>query len=109
MKRYAVVLLALAAASTGAYAQHPGKGQFDEVCGACHGANGAGIPGLAPSLKGNQFVQSQDVKALAAFIQKGRSGSEKKYKEFPSPMPPYGGGQAKAEAIAAYVKGDLQK
>ena len=110
MKVLTIAVGLLAATALPAFAQnHPGKGQFEEVCGACHGANGQGIPGLAPPLKGNQFVQQNDVKALAAFLQRGRQGAEKKYKEYPSPMPPYGGGAQRAEAIADYVKTVVQK
>ena len=106
----ALAVAGLALAASGALAQNAqGKSEFETVCAACHGEKGQGIPGLAPPLKGSQFVQSQDVNGLAAFIQKGRSGSEKKFPNFPSPMPPYGGGQAKAQAVAQYVKSDIQK
>lgn len=91
------------------FAASKGQAVFDEVCSACHGEKGAGIPGLAPPLKGSAFVGSTDAAALAAFIQKGRAGAEKKFPNFPSPMPPYGGGADKAAAVAEYVKGDLQK
>ncbi len=109
MKKQWLVVLSLGMLSTSAFAASQGAGVFEEVCSACHGDKGQGIPGLAPPLKGSEFVKSQDVGALAAFIQKGRAGSEKHFKQFPSDMPPYGGGGAKAQAVAEYVKGDLQK
>ena len=110
MKALTVAVGLLAATALPALAQsHPGKGQFDEVCAACHGEQGQGIPGLAPPLKGNAYVKQTDTKALAAFLQKGRQGAEKKYKEYPSPMPPYGGGASRAEQVADYVKTTLQK
>jgi mono/diheme cytochrome c family protein len=111
MKRVASTLVALAVVAVAgpALAGSKGKDLFDETCAACHGEKGTGIPGLAPPLKGSQFVNSTDAAALATFIQKGRSGSEKHFPNLPSPMPPYGGGQSKSEAIVQYVKGDLQK
>lgn len=48
-----VAMLTLAAAALAAQAQEKGKTLFDSRCVACHGANGAGIPGLAPTLGGN--------------------------------------------------------
>lgn len=111
MKRVASMLVGLAAAvvagSTSAASK--GEGVFMEVCAACHGEKGAGIPGLAPPLKGSAFVASTDAAALATFIQKGRTGKDKKFPNFPSDMPPYAGGKDKAGAVAEYVKGDLQK
>lgn len=92
-----------------ALAATKGEAVFNEVCAACHGEKGVGIPGLAPPLKGSKFVTSTDAAALTAFIQKGRAGAEKKFPNFPSPMPPYNGGQDKSAAVVEYVKGDLQK
>jgi mono/diheme cytochrome c family protein len=111
MKRVATVFVGVVGtvfAGT-ALAQSKGEGVFMEVCAACHGEKGAGIPGLAPALKGSAFVTSTDAAALAAFIQKGRTGKDKKFPNFPSDMPPYAGGKDKASAVAEYVKGDLQK
>lgn len=111
MKSVAAIIVGLGAAGLvgSAVAASKGEGVFNEVCSACHGEKGVGIPGLAPPLKGSAFVASTDAAALAAFIQKGRAGAEKKFPNFPSPMPPYTGGQSKAAAVAEYVKGDLQK
>lgn len=53
MKTVATLTLAAAAlAPLSALAQEKGKTLFDTRCVACHGANGAGIPGLAPTLGG---------------------------------------------------------
>jgi len=109
MKKQLMVGVCAALLSTGAFAASQGASVFEEVCAACHGDKGQGIPGLAPPLKGSEFVKTTDNKALADFIQKGRAGSAKHFKQFPSDMPPYSGGPAKAQAVADYVKGDLQK
>jgi mono/diheme cytochrome c family protein len=111
MKSVATILVGLGAAALAGSAGAASKGEaiFNEVCAACHGEKGVGIPGLAPPLKGSAFVASTDAAALAAFVQKGRAGAEKKFPSYPSPMPPYGGGQDKAVAVVEYVKGDLQK
>jgi mono/diheme cytochrome c family protein len=104
-----IVGLSAVALAGPALAASKGEAVFAEVCSACHGEKGAGIPGLAPPLKGSAFVASTDVAALTAFLQKGRAGAEKKFPNFPSPMPPYSGGKDKATAVAEYIKGDLQK
>lgn len=101
--------LAVIALAGPAAAASKGEAVFEEVCSACHGEKGAGIPGLAPPLKGSAYVASTDAAALAAMIQKGRAGAEKKFPSFASPMPPYAGGKDKAAAVAEYVKGELQK
>jgi len=111
MKRFASIIVGVAgvAFAGSALAASKGEGIFNEICAACHGEKGVGIPGLAPPLKGSAFVNSTDAAALAAFIQKGRAGKEKKFPNFPADMPPYAGGQDKAAAVVEYVKGDLQK
>ncbi len=101
--------LSLGLGATAALAASKGENLFNDVCAACHGEKGVGIPGLAPPLKGSAFVASTDAAALTTFIQKGRAGAEKKFPNFPSPMPPYAGGQDKATAVVEYLKGDLQK
>jgi mono/diheme cytochrome c family protein len=109
MKKRLLLAISMGLLSTGVLAASQGAGVFEEVCAACHGEKGQGIPGLAPPLKGSEFVTKTDAKALADFIQKGRTGKDKKFPQFPSDMPPYGQGAAKAQAVADYVKGDLQK
>jgi mono/diheme cytochrome c family protein len=111
MKRLLLSSLAMAVVTSAGYvsAAAPGADVFEEVCSACHGDKGQGIPGLAPPLKGSEFVKSSDVAALTAFVQKGRAGAEKKFPNYPSAMPPYTGGQAKAQAVSQYVKTEIQK
>lgn len=111
MKRVVSIFIGLGVVALAgpASAASRGEGIFNEVCAACHGEKGAGIPGLAPPLKGSAFVASTDAAALTAFVQKGRVGKDKKFPNFPSDMPPYGGGKDKAAAVVEYLKGDMQK
>jgi len=49
----AVMLLAIAVQSSSAQAgEEPGAEVFRQYCSPCHQADGAGIPGIAPALKG---------------------------------------------------------
>jgi len=111
MKSVVAILVAVVSTTSAGSALAASKGEavFNEGCSACHGEKGVGIPGLAPPLKGSAFVASTEAAALAAFVQKGRAGKDKKFPNFPIDMPPYAGGQDKAAAVVEYVKGDLQK
>ena len=82
---------------------------FKETCGACHGENGEGIKGLAPALKGNDWVKSASEGDLANTITKGRAGDAKRHKDIPAPMPPNSMSDSRLKALIAYLKGDLQK
>ncbi|MFT5886974.1 MAG: mono/diheme cytochrome c family protein [Arcticibacterium sp.] len=46
---------------------------FRTVCGACHGADGTGIEGLAPPLKGSEYIEGS-IHRLASIILHGISG-----------------------------------
>lgn len=82
---------------------------FKETCGTCHGESGEGMKGLAPPLKGNDFVKAGSDADLRATITKGRMGDAKKYKDLPSPMPPNSMSDSRLSGLIAYLKGDLQK
>jgi mono/diheme cytochrome c family protein len=82
---------------------------FQEVCGACHGENGQGTPGLAPPLKGNKFVLESSAADIASTVSNGRVGDQKRYKDLPSPMPAQKLSDTKMKNLVDYVKGDLQK
>jgi len=47
---------------------------FRTVCGACHGADGTGIEGLAPPLKGSEYIEGS-IHRLASIILHGISGT----------------------------------
>ena len=82
---------------------------FKETCGACHGENGEGIKGLAPPLKGNDWVKSASDGDLASVITKGRAGDAKRHKDIPAPMPPNSMSDNRLKGVIAYLKGGLQK
>jgi mono/diheme cytochrome c family protein len=66
----AVTVLLLAAGP--AAAQADGEALFRQNCANCHGATGAGVPGLFPPLAGNPHVDDADY--VAGVIRNGRSG-----------------------------------
>lgn len=71
--KQALILFLLSASSVG-YAQSiDGKTAFGKKCAACHQADGRGIPGAFPALKGNTFVQGDETKVITTIL-KGRGG-----------------------------------
>lgn len=82
---------------------------FKETCGACHGENGEGMKGLAPPLKGNDWVKKASDGDLASVITKGRAGDAKRHKDIPAPMPANSMSDNRLKGIIAYLKGGLQK
>lgn len=107
-------LLMAAAIAASAFASSAlaadGKSVFATNCASCHGANGQGTPGLAPGLKGNAFVTGK-IDDVIATVKDGRSGDQKKYKNFPVAMPAWGKqlSEADIKAVVDYLRGDLQK
>ncbi len=67
-----------------------GKSLFDGTCAACHQANGEGIAGTFPPLKGNPAVNDADPKAQVESILHGRSGTVIDGKKYTGVMPPFG-------------------
>ncbi|MDO8445684.1 MAG: c-type cytochrome [Deltaproteobacteria bacterium] len=81
-----------------------------KTCTACHGAKGEGKKALGPALKGNEFIVKGSDADISATIKDGRSGAAKKYKEFPSPMPPQKAlTPDEIHELVEYLKGNLQK
>ena len=81
---------------------------FKETCGVCHGENAEGTPGLAPALKGNDWVKTASEGDLANTITKGRDGAAKRHKEIPGPMPANSMSDGRLKDVIAYLK-ELQK
>jgi mono/diheme cytochrome c family protein len=77
---------------------------FKETCGICHGENAEGTPGLAPALKGNEWVKAASEADLAATITKGRDGAAKRHKEIPGPMPANSMSDGRLKDVIAYLK-----
>ena len=60
---------------TGAVANHPGAAQYNRLCVACHGADGAGMALLgAPSLADDIHLYGGDAAAVEHSIREGRTG-----------------------------------
>ena len=59
---------------------------FQGKCGACHGTDGEGTA-MAPSFEENTFIKYSTSAEIGEVIKQGRNHSDKKYKEFPLPMP----------------------
>jgi len=72
MKNITGMVILCVAAQAGAQTVD-GKAVFAKNCAACHQANGAGIPGAFPALKGNAFVRG-DTGAVIETVLKGRAG-----------------------------------
>lgn len=77
---------------------------FKETCGICHGENAEGTPGLAPALKGNDWVKGASESDLAATITKGRDGAAKRHKDIPGPMPANSMSDGRLKDVIAYLK-----
>jgi cytochrome c6 len=72
MKKIILMVILSIAAQAGAQTVD-GKTVFAKNCAACHQANGAGISGVFPALKGNAFVQG-GAGAVIETVLKGRAG-----------------------------------
>ncbi|MGH8399981.1 MAG: c-type cytochrome, partial [Gammaproteobacteria bacterium] len=76
----------------------------------CHGPQGEGIEGLAPPLKGSNFVMTASEADIAHTIKYGRSGSDKHFKDIAQPMPPHPNlNDQQLKDLVAYLKDGLQK
>lgn len=73
-----------------------GKEKFDQMCVACHGADGRGNPALgAPNLTDNVWLYGDSQRVVMETIESGRNGRMPAHKDFL--------GEAKAHVLAAYV------
>jgi mono/diheme cytochrome c family protein len=85
-----------------------GAQTFGAKCIACHGAKGEGSQ-VGPALKGNPFVTKGAPADIKKVIVAGRTEKEKKYPKIMVGMPGGLASEAEADALVAYLKGDLQK
>ncbi len=95
-------VLALSVAFAGSVLAADGAAIFKSKCLACHGADGGGMAGLAPSLKDSEFVKTSEPDVIAKTIADGRAGDQKTYKNLPLAMPPQKD-ILSAEEIAAVI------
>ena len=83
---------------------------YKTVCAPCHGAKGEGKKPMGPPQKGNKAIIEGKDAELAALIKNGRAGADKKYKDFPSPMPPQKSlTDEEIASLVKYLKTDIQK
>jgi mono/diheme cytochrome c family protein len=81
---------------------------FGSKCLACHGPKGEGTQ-VGPALKGDPFIIEGTPEEIKKVIMMGRTEKEKKYRKIMNPMPSGLATEAEADALVAYLKGDLQK
>jgi cytochrome c oxidase cbb3-type subunit 2 len=80
-----------AASAAGGYDAAKGKALFTANCAACHQANGEGLPGAFPSLKGNAAINDADPTVHIGAVLRGLQGANVGGVVYPSPMPAFGG------------------
>jgi cytochrome c oxidase cbb3-type subunit 2 len=80
-----------AVAAAGGNDAATGKALFTANCAACHQANGEGLPGAFPPLKGNAAVNNADAATHIRTILQGLQGANVGGVAYSSPMPPFGG------------------
>jgi cytochrome c oxidase cbb3-type subunit II len=68
-----------------------GQALFTANCAACHQANGEGLPGAFPSLKGSDAVNDADPTEQLRAILQGLQGARVGGVVYSSPMPPFAG------------------
>ena len=77
----------------------PGKGRalYGTHCSACHGANGEGLPGTFPPIKGSGVVTKDDATKHIHVVLNGAQGGRAGGVLYASPMPAFGGILSDAE------------
>lgn len=106
-----VSLLCAVAMTVGAQQsdEFDGRWRYRASCAGCHADDGSGHYPFGPALKGNPFVQNAPSPALLVVIQEGRNYENRTHLAYVG-MPAFPYLRAgEAEALIAYMKGDLQK
>ena len=68
----------------------PGQRLYGRHCLSCHQADGGGVPGMQPAIKGGSWVKG-DARALAMFVMTGGFDSaSRKDSDVGNVMPPFG-------------------
>lgn len=81
---------------------------YGSKCSVCHGPKGEGSP-VGPALKGDPFVTKGTPAEIKKVILMGRTEKEKKHPNIMNPMPGGLASEAEADALVAYLQGELQK
>lgn len=109
MKKLVIAVSALSLFGATSVMAKTGAEVFKATCVPCHGAKGEGKKPMGPALKGSEFVTKGTDADVAAVIKNGRAGAEKKFKDFPSPMPPQKAlTDAELADLVKYIKGEVQ-
>jgi cytochrome c oxidase cbb3-type subunit 3 len=91
-------VISLSGRKASADAAAAGKEKFQQVCAACHGADGKGNPAMgAANLTDNVWLYGGSQAAIMKTVSEGRSGRMPAHGEFL--------GEAKAHLLAAYIWG----
>lgn len=110
MKKVIVAICAVSLMGATSAMAKTGAEIYKTVCAPCHGAKGEGKKPMGPPQKGNEFLIKSSDADIAALIKNGRAGADKKFKDYPSPMPPQKAmSDAEIANLVKYLKGDLQK
>jgi len=91
----------------GGYDAAKGATLFTANCAACHQANGEGLPGAFPSLKGNAVVNDDDATMHIQVVLHGLHDTQVGGVAYASAMPPFGATLSDAEVadIIDYERG----
>lgn len=81
---------ASAVATSYQYNAREGETLFGSTCAACHQANGEGIPGVFPPLRGNAAVNDDDPGTQLLTMLNGRHGTKIGGQVYSGVMPPFG-------------------
>ncbi len=76
--------------AAGGYDAAKGKALFTANCAACHQANGEGLPGAFPSLKGDAAINDADPTTHIRAVLRGMQGANVGGVVYSSPMPAFG-------------------
>lgn len=79
-----------------------GQAIYDDSCAACHKQNGAGIPGLFPTLSASPSVQSREATSLMRVVLDGARSAATERAPTAAAMPSYGW-QLQDDQVAAVV------
>lgn len=96
----AVAPAAAPKAATGPYKYDAERGAslYAATCAACHQANGMGMPGVFPPLKGDPAVLDADATRQIEAVLHGLHGSDIDGVSYPTAMPPFGSQLSDADA-----------
>jgi cytochrome c oxidase cbb3-type subunit 2 len=81
----------------GGYDAAKGASLFTASCSACHQANGEGLPGAFPSLKGNDVVNDDDATMHVTVVLSGLHDAKVGGVAYASAMPPFAATLSDAE------------